>query len=190
MKAISQAAISTRRSVTYSRALLFFVTAILAGCGRDNGLHALAGADATVGGNVGVGSGGAGGALAGISGGGGIAGSGIGGAMAQGGGSGAIQDGAVNDGVVSIDAICDFKQFWEDVKNATNDSALFCYPISDGSTGKFDNSYYMVIDDEGRIVDTSPTAMGTPRYSLIDGSIAPCPSYAGQAIQYECVPML
>jgi hypothetical protein len=92
--------------------------------------------------------------------GGGIAGSGMGGAMAQGGGSCTIQDGEVNDGVVSLDAICDFLQFWEDVRIATCDYAIYC---------------------------ASPDPTGFPRYKVF---AAPCPPYAGQTIQYECVPML
>jgi hypothetical protein len=145
--------------------------------------------DAAVGGNVGVGSGGAGGAMVGTSGGGGIAGSGMAGAMAQGGGSGTIQDGAVNDGMVSIDAICDFLQFWEDVRIATCDYAIYCYPISDSSTGKNPEfpKYYLVMDDEGRVDYASTDPTGFPRYKVF---AAPCPSYAGQTIQYECVPML
>jgi hypothetical protein len=102
--------------------------------------------------------------------------------MAQGGGSGTIQDGAVNDGMVSIDAICDFLQFWEDVKNATSPNSILCYQIGDGGTARF----YLVMDGEGRIVDTSLDPMGFPRYSLINSNVPPCPRYANQTIQYEC----
>jgi hypothetical protein len=109
--------------------------------------------------------------------------------MAQGGGSGTIQDGAVSDGMVSIDAICDFLQFWEDVRIATADYALYCYPISNGGIAKDPEltEYYLVMNDEGRVDYASPDPTGFPRYKVF---AAPCPPYAGQTVQYQCMPFM